>query len=206
MAVQWDASWQGRARRATVQDAFDRITRMLTRATLSLGAARRGDAAARAIYVEHFERGLADAAALNDAVYARVRRVITSMFNRVTVDGEDITLTYVPDQATFTGITNSHEDVTTIVAFAARGRPQPQDAIRIYICPGFFDEEIVTFIASRADQRSGTSSLVHELSHAVDDTQDHAYIDDAGYAGLSSLQRSDNADSYAFYCQAFDML
>ncbi|MEW5801046.1 MAG: M35 family metallo-endopeptidase [bacterium] len=202
MAVQWDNSWNTGGRRPTVENAMGRITRMLTRSYLSIKAVNR-DQDARATYISHFNN-----ATLTNLV--RVTDIIRLMYNRVTMTNQTITMSYVPDIGTFNGLGIGPlpngvliQDVEAFVV--ARGVPA-NTPLTVYICPAFFTGDVYIPKLGALNGRSGTGTILHELSHGVGDTDDHAYTWQAGYNLLSDNQRADNADSYRAYCQSFDVL
>ena len=57
------------------------------------------------------------------------------------------------------------------------------------------------FINSIGNLQELSSTVVHELSHRLDNTRDHAYCDDPPQCGLDTAKAIDNADSYAQYAR-----
>ncbi len=197
MAIQWDASWT-EARRHTVEGALERITRMLTRSYLSVQAAQR-DQQARNIYVQHFNDG--------QLIHQyHVSNVIRAMLDRVNTQ-QVMTMSYVPDLAAFNalgiGALPAGMDIANVEAFVVQTGVAPGTALTVYIAPSFFTGDV--YIPNAVNQRTGTGTILHELSHGVAATEDHAYTWQAHYAGLSAIRRTRNADSYRAYCQSFDM-
>ena len=198
MAIVWDANWN-MARRHTVAGALERILRMLTRASLSVRAAGRDDMA-RASYVQHFADG-------NLIHQYHVTGVITSMLNRVAEGGQVMTMSYIPDLPTFNalgvGPLPPGATIGNVEAFVVQRGVGAATPLTVYIAPAFFTGNV--YIPNAVNQRTGTGTILHELSHGVGNTDDHAYTWQPNYAGLSAVRRTRNADSYRAYCQSFDM-
>ncbi len=196
MAIQWDATWTGR--RPTVEGALERITRMLTRSYLSIRAVQR-DQQARAIYVQHFNDP-------NLIHLFHVSNVIRSMHDRVTT-AQVMMMSYVPDLITFNalgiGPLPAGVVIADVEAFVVQRGVAAGTQLTVYIAPSFFTGNV--YIPNAVNQRTGTGTILHELSHGVGDTDDHAYTWQGNYAGLSAVRRTRNADSYRAYCQSFDM-
>lgn len=199
MAIHWDATWI-QARRHTVNNALERIERMLTRAYVSIQAVNR-DADQRAAYVTHFNN-----ASLTNL--PRVTNIIRSMHARVTSAGQILTMSYIPDHAAFValgvGPLPAGATINNAEAFVVQRGVLPITPLTVYICPAFFTGDV--YIPDNVDQRSGTGTILHELSHGVGNTADHAYTWAPEYRRISADQRANNADSCRAYCQSFDML
>jgi hypothetical protein len=199
MAIAWDGTWN-QSRRQTVQGALERITRMLTRSYLSVRAVNR-DNTARNHYVTHFRN-----ATLTEL--AHVTGVVRLMHDRIAVVGQTITMSYVPTLADFTALNVGPLPVginfSQIEAFVVQNGVPAATPLMMYIGPSFFRGNI--YIATPGNQRTGTGTILHELSHGVGDTDDHAYTWQPAYATITEAQRARNADSYRAYCQAFDQI
>jgi hypothetical protein len=197
MAIQWDNTWT-QARRHTVNDAMARIERMLTRAYFSIRAANR-DAAQRATYVAHFN----NASMTN---LAAVTNVIRLMHSRVTSAGEIINMSLIPDLAAFhaagAGNLPAGARMQDVEAFVLERGVLPNHPLTVYIGPSFFTGDV--YLPNAQNQRTGTGTILHELSHGVGNTLDHAYTYQPEYRRISANQRAENADSYRAYCQSFD--
>lgn len=197
MAIQWDATWAGN-RRPTVEGALDRITRMLNRSYLSVQAVTRDDQA-RAHYVQYFN----DPHLIH---HFHVSHVIHSMYDRVTTQ-QVMIMSYVPDIAAYNalgvGPLPGGVAIVNIEAFVTMKGVAAATPLRVYIAPSFFTGDV--YLPNAINQRTGTGTILHELSHGVGSTEDHAYTWQAHYAGLSAVRRTRNADSYRAYCQSFDM-
>lgn len=198
MAVQWNATWTN-ARRQTVEGALERITRMLTRAYLSTMAINL-DRQAKATYVQHF----GDANLIH--LY-HVTNVVRLMHDRVATANQVMVMAYVPDLAAFnalgTGPLPAGVVLGNVEAFVLRRGLAGASPLTVYIGPAFFTRTV--YIPNAVNLRTGTGTILHELSHGVGNTDDHAYAWDAAYAALSAVRRTRNADSYRAYCQSFDM-
>jgi len=197
MAITWDATWV-QSRRLTVQGALERIQWMLTRAYLSIRAVNR-DKEARAIYVTYFNN-----ASLTNLV--RVTNIIRSMHDRVSLGNQNVTMSYVPDNNAFlalgVGALPAGVTIAQVEAFVVQHGVPPPTPLRLYTCPSFFTGNV--YLPNAVNQRTGTGTILHELSHGVGDTSDHAYTWAPAYRSLTADQRAANADSYRAYCQAFD--
>jgi hypothetical protein len=199
MAIQWDATWN-QARRHTVEGALERIVRMLTRAYLSIRAAQR-DQEARTAYITHFN----NASMTN---LGHVTSVIRLMHDRMTVAAQILTMSYVPNLGVFNalgvGPLPAGVVFNNVEAFVIPPPvpPPPATPVTMYIAPAFFTGDV--YIPNAQNQRTGTGTILHELSHAVGKTDDCAYSWDAAYRRISANERSRNADSYRQYCQSFD--
>jgi hypothetical protein len=75
--------------------------------------------------------------------------------------------------------------------------------LTVYVGPAFFTGNV--YIPNALNRRTGTGTILHEMSHGVGKTDDHAYTWAGAYAALSAIRRTRNADSYRAYCQSFDM-
>lgn len=197
MAFLYDASWNAhRAKRITTEQAMARITRMITAALLSCRAARR-DPEARRRYETHF----------NDPALAQlptVTRILTTLERRVAGRGQDINLSLLlalpPGLVLPPGANWGNVEACAVPAnLAAPATPT------VYICPAFFTGNVYV---PRNDptQRSGTGTVIHELTHACCNTADHGYTWQAGYGAMAAAQRATNADTYREYCQEFDVI
>jgi hypothetical protein len=197
VAIQWDASWT-QSRRYTVEGALGRITRMLTKSYLSVRAVQRAQQA-RGIYVQHF----ADAPLTH--LY-HVTNVIKSMHDRVTTS-QVLRMSYVPDLPTFNalgvGPLPAGVLLANVEAFVIQRDVAAATPLTVYIGPSFFTGNV--YLPNAVNQRTGTGTILHELSHGVAGTDDHAYTWQASYANLSAVRRTRNADSYRAFCQSFDM-
>jgi hypothetical protein len=198
MTVNWDGTWT-QSRRHTVEGALERIERMLTNAYISVQAVSRV-ADQMDIYVQHFD----DA---NMANLGRVTDVIRLMHTRITSDDQNVTMSYVPDHQSFlavgVGPLPQGVAIDDVEAFVTQRNVGANDPLTVYVCPSFFTGDV--YIPNGVNQRTGTGTILHELSHGVAGTDDHAYTWSNGYAMLSANQRANNADSYRAYCQSFDM-
>ena len=196
MAVEWDATWT-QSRRRTVEGAVERITRMLTRATLSVRAVQR-DQQAKAAYVQHF----GDATLIH---HHHVSNVVRLMQERVTTN-QVMRMSYVPDMAAFNalgvGPLPAGTAIDNVEAFVVQRGVPAATPLMVYVAPSFFTGNV--YIPNAVNQRTGTGTILHELSHGAASTDDHAYTWQGHYAGLSALRRARNADSYRAYCQSFD--
>lgn len=200
MAIVYDASWTLLGRRRTVESAMERLAAMLHRALLSIRTIR-NDLNARRLYANAFN----DASLTN---VGRVTQVIERMHKRVTMPNETLTMSYVPDLATFQklgiGPLPAGVNLMYIEAFVVKLNVAPHTPLSCYICPAFFKGDV--YIPKDLNERSGTGTVLHELSHGVGGTVDHAYTWQPEYSRLSDDQRANNADSYRHYCQQFDLL
>lgn len=201
MAIQWDATWI-ESRKHTVEGALERITRMLTKSYLSVKAVKR-DEQAKNIYVQHF--------ADNALTYLDdVTNTIKLMLDRVTESKSVLTMSYVPDIAAYNalgiGPLPGGVNIADVEAFVVQLGVAPQTPLSVYVCPSFFTGDV--YIPRNVNQRSGTGTILHELSHGVgNNIGDHAYTwDTANYNALNAHDRAKNADTYRAYCQSFDML
>ena len=198
MAIAWDGSWI-QSRRHTVEGALERIERMLTASYVSVRAVSR-DTKAKATYVTHF----GDAALAN---LASVTNVIRIMQERVTAGNQTLTMSYVANAAGFTalgiGALPAGVSIEKVEAFVIQKGVAPTTALTCYIAPAFFTGDV--YILNATNQRTGTGTILHELSHGVGNTGDHGYTWEAKYATLSADLRAKNADCYRAYCQSFDM-
>lgn len=200
MAVQWDATWNSsQSRKYTVNNAMDRIEKMLTKAYLSVIAASREEGA-RAIYIDIFQD--------RSLTYLRdVTGVVQKMYNRVTKTTEIITMSYVPSEVEFNnlGVGNlpSGASFRDVEAFVTQLNTAPSTPVIVYIGPAFFTGDV--YLPKSIDQRSGTGTILHELSHAVCGTADHAYYWERTYQNVGPCERAKNADTYRAYCQSFDV-
>jgi hypothetical protein len=198
MAIQWDATWT-HSRRQTVEGALERITRMLTRTHLSVQAVNR-DQQARANYIQHFSDGT--------LIHVHhVSNVIRLMLDRVTTPNQVITMSYIPTLAAFMALNlgplPAGAQIADVEAFVLQRGAPAATPLRVYVCPGFFTGNV--YIPNAVNQRTGTGTILHELSHGVGSTEDHAYTWAPQYAALSAIRRTRNADSYRAYCQSFDV-
>lgn len=197
MAIQWDNTWT-QSRKLTTEGALERITRMLTRAYLSVQAVQR-DNDAKAIYTTHFS----DAPLAN---LQHVQGVIAAMHDRVTTQ-QVIVMSFVPDLQTFNalgvGPLPNGVDIRQVEAFVVQSAVAANTPLTVYIAPSFFTGNV--YLPNAVNQRTGTGTILHELSHGVSGTLDHAYTWQPAYAGLTAADRANNADSYRAYCQSFDM-
>jgi hypothetical protein len=197
MAVAYDASWT-LSRRRTVEQAIERLSRMLTRAYISIRAVQR-DAEARNNYVTHFN---------NPTItnLAQVTQVILSMHDRVLAGNQVLTMSYVPTLAAFNalgvGAFPANMIYANIEAFVTQNGVPAATPLTCYIGPGFYTGDV--YIPNAVNQRTGTGTILHELSHGTGATTDHAYTWDPVYGQLSAIQRATNADTYRAYCQSFD--
>jgi hypothetical protein len=197
VAFVYDGTWNGQnAKKITTQGAMERITRMVTASLLSCRAVQRDDAA-RARYVTHFN----DAGLLQ---LPTVTRILQTLERRVARPGEDVVLSLLmappPGLALPPGATwNDCE------ACAVPGNPPPNQPVTVYVCPAFFRGDVYV---PRNDprQRSGTGTVLHELTHACANTADHGYSWQPHYGVMAAAQRATNADTYREYCQEFDVL
>lgn len=198
MAVQWNATWT-QARRQTVEGAVQRITRMLTRAYLSVNAVAL-DQQAKATYTQHF----ADLPLIH--LY-HVANVVRLMHNRVTAGNQVMVMSYVPDQAAFNalgcGPLPAGANLANVEAFVLQRGVALGTPLTVYVGPAFFTGNV--YIPNALNRRTGTGTILHEMSHGVGKTDDHAYTWAGAYAALSAIRRTRNADSYRAYCQSFDM-
>ncbi|RMF94280.1 MAG: hypothetical protein D6736_00315 [Nitrospinota bacterium] len=197
MAIQWDATWT-HGRRGTVEGALERITRMLLRSYLSIRVVR-SDQQAKATYVQHFRDPL-----LNHL--PRASNIIRLMHDRVTTQ-QVMIMSYVPNLAAFNAlglVLPPGMSFETIEAFVIQRGVAAAMPLTVYIGPAFFTHNV--YIPKAVNQRTGTGTILHELSHGVGNTADHAYTWEPRYASLTANQRTNNADSYRAYCQSFDML
>ncbi len=197
MAIQWDINWPG-GRKPTAEGAMERISMMLTKAFIAVkGVTSAGDVGAA--YNAHFG---------NQTQLAHVTSVIKLMYDRVTSPTQAIVMHYVPDATAYAalgvGPLPAGVNLANVEAFVIQNGVPPATPLHVYIAPAFFTGDV--YIPRNVNQRSGTGTVLHELSHGVGGTQDHAYTWQATYAALTPLQRAQNADTYRAYCQSFDML
>lgn len=70
--------------------------------------------------------------------------------------------------------------------------------VKVYLCDQFFN-------AGRQGIDSTVGTIIHELSHLVANTRDHAYgqIRCRGLATMLPVQARSNADNYQYYCESF---
>lgn len=70
--------------------------------------------------------------------------------------------------------------------------------VKVYLCDQFFR-------AGRRGIDSTVGTIIHELSHLMAHTQDHAYgqIRCRGLATTQEAQARTNADNYQYYCESF---
>jgi hypothetical protein len=200
MAITWDTSWTN-SRRKTVEAAMERIERMLVASATAVRAvSTTGAADTRAAYVAHFgDPSLAE--------LTHVRGVVAAMESRVADPGQTLVMSFVPDAKALnalglhlpTGI--NFDDVEAFVV--QRGVPKSAP-LSVYVGPAFFEGDV--YVSDDPNERTGTGTILHELSHGVGGTHDFAYTHEAAYAGLTAHQRARNADSYRAYCQSFDVL
>jgi len=198
VAIRWDGSWT-QSRRRTVEGALERITRMLTRSLLSVMAARR-DPQARHTYVQHF----GDGTLLH---HHHVTNVIRLMLDRMATAHQIVMMSYVPNTATFNalgvGPLPAGVTIANVEAFVVDTGVVATTPLTVYIAPGFFTGNV--YLPNAVNRRTGTGTILHELSHGVAATEDHAYTWQPQYAGLSAVRRTRNADSFRAYCQSFDV-
>lgn len=187
------------SRRETVNGAVDRIVRMLTAANVSTRVVRQHEARSWAIYQQHF----------TDPTLAEldtVQRILQQMLNRMATGG--LAFHYVPTMASFNtlGVGGLPPGVTIdrVEAFVTQRGVAAGILLDVYISPAFFTGN--AYVAANPNVRTGTGTLLHELSHGVGNTADHAYTHEAAYAHLTAAQRAINADSYRAYCQGFDVI
>ncbi len=71
-------------------------------------------------------------------------------------------------------------------------------AAKIYLCDGFFR-------AGRRGIDSTVGTIIHELSHLIANTHDHAsgQMPCRGLAATQSTQARSNADNYQYFCESF---
>ncbi|MEL7006304.1 MAG: M35 family metallo-endopeptidase [Bacteroidota bacterium] len=198
MAIQWDNSWNEQ-RKNTVKGGLERIEAMLIKAYVSVKAVRRDDEYHRSSYLNHFDD--------NDLTHLdTVTNIIKLMYDRVTNINQIITMSYVPDDAVFNALNVGSLPVGVTIhnveAFVVHKGVAESVPLQIFIGPSFFTGNV--YIPNSANQRTGTGTILHELSHGVGNTNDHAYTWDNTYTNLNANQRADNADSYRAYCQSFD--
>ena len=189
------AAWQ--LRQHTVEGAIERIVRMLTAAHLSVKAVKL-DAAQRAIYEQRFS----DVPLLQ---LATVQRIIGLMLSRMTTGTLDFH--YVPTVAALTGLgvaLPAGVTIDDVEAFVVQHGVAASVALRVYFCPGFFTGNV--YASGDVNARTGTGTFLHELSHGVGNTSDHAYTWQLNFATLTAAQHAMNADTYRAYCQGFDVL
>lgn len=201
MAVQWDATWNSfQSRKYTTSEAMNRIERMLTRAYLSINVAGR-DEAARASYIDIFQD--------RSLIYLRnVTGVVQKMYNRVTTTTEIIIMSYVHSESVFNqlgiGPLPPGVSIDRVEAFVTQKNTSTSTPVTVYICPAFFNGDV--YLPKSINERSGTGTILHELSHAVSGTEDYAYYWESRYQSVGSCERAKNADTYRAYCQSFDLL
>ena len=206
MSITWDASWgtgRGASHKRTVEGALERIMRMLNSAFLAVKAikpaAQMPQQGQRTTYVQHFS----DPTLVE---LGEVTRVITAMYSRICKSSQTIVMSDVPDMTTFNGLSvgplPACVNFQNVEAFVIHRGVAPGTALSVYICPAFFKGNV--YIPKSVNQRTGTGTVLHELSHGVGNTADHAYTWEGTYATLSANQRARNADSYRAYCQSFD--
>lgn len=196
MTITWDATWTT-GHKNTVQAAMDRIQLMLTKAMMSIHAVQR-DNAARALYVKHFNNAALDKLPAATAV-------VRAMHDRVAKNA--ITMTFVPDLASFNALGFSLPAgvaYSNVGAFVVQSGIPSGTPLTIYVGPSFFSG--LVYLPKAPGDASGTGVLLHELSHGVGGTRDHAYTHSPNYKSLSAVQRVANADSYRAYAQEFDKL
>ena len=198
MAFDWtDPSWTN-ARRNTVEGATDRILRMFTRSYLSVQAVTRDDEA-RAAYILYFnDPGLTQ--------LGHVQNIVRDMHDRVAKPSQVVQMIYVPTLAAFTalgvGALPMGVSFDNVEAFVTQSAAPAATPLRLFIGPSFFTGNV--YIPNALNQRTGTGTILHELSHGVGGTADQAYPWQPAYAGLTAAQRANNADSFRAYCQSFD--
>jgi len=171
-------------RKNTVKGAIERIQRMLTRSNLSAQAVRR-DTKARVNYTTHFT---------NLTKLADVQKIIKDMHERVSKAGQNMIFHYVPTTAAFNalGIGPLPAGVTIdrVEMFVTQRGIDSNTDLHAYFAPAFFTRNV--YVSDDVNKRTGTGTFLHELSHGVGNTQDHAYTWQPGYATLTSAQRADN--------------
>jgi hypothetical protein len=115
-------------------------------------------------------------------------------------------MSYVPTVAAYNalgaGPLPAGVNLDHVEAFTNQNNILPAVNLTCYIGPAFFKGDV--YIPHAPDQRSGTGTILHELSHGVSGAIDHMYTWDANYHTLTALQRAENADTYREYCQLFD--
>ncbi len=72
------------------------------------------------------------------------------------------------------------------------GRPTPFGDVRV--CRE-------GFLSSIGNLQKLSATVLHELSHRLDNTTDHAYCSDPPQCNISTEKAIDNADSYAQYAR-----
>jgi hypothetical protein len=176
---------------------MDRVQSMLTKAYVSIRAVQR-DGAARALYVKHFNN-----ASLTNLPAAT--NVVRLMHDRIA--SQAVLMTYVPDLIAFNALGFALPPgvaFANVGAFVVQNGIAPGTTLTIYVGPSFFGG--LVYLPKAPGEASGTGVLLHELSHGVGGTQDHAYTHSGNYRSLSVAQRVTNADSYRAYAQEFDRL
>jgi hypothetical protein len=172
---------------------------MLTRAYLSVLAVGL-DQQAKAAYVQHFR----DRTLIH---LHHVTNIVRLMHDRVTTPNQVIVMSYVPDLAAFNALGSgplpAGVALGNVEAFVVQRGLVWASPLTICIGPAFFTGNV--YIPNAANQRTGTGTILHELSHGVGNTDDHAYTWSPAYAALSTVRRTRNADSYRAYCQSFDV-
>lgn len=186
------------ARKSTVEGAMERIVRMLSAAHLSAQAVLR-ETEARNIYQRHFT---------NVTQLTAVQRIIKLMMERVTKSDQHLDFHYVPTLVAFNSIGVGPlpigMDIKNVEAFVVQRGVVPSTRLKVYFAPAFFSGDV--YVSSDVNARTGTGTFLHELSHGVGNTADHAYTWQGAYATLTPAQQAANADSYRAYCQGFDVL
>lgn len=71
-----------------------------------------------------------------------------------------------------------------------------EEVRNVYYCPRYFDN--MPSDSTRCHSQSQASNVLHEMTHALAETDDHAYGFDACMA-LSAEQAIDNADTFALF-------
>ncbi len=82
--------------------------------------------------------------------------------------------------------------------FAYVLNPSPGPGTHVYLCGQFFEG---THLKDRHQDQIG-GVVIHELSHALCGTRDHAY-GDADCRALPVHQMVENADTYEYYCEQY---
>ena len=198
MTLVWHREWDAnQGRKQIANGAFQRITRMITAALSSCLAVRRGNYA-YGIYVDHFH---------DDTLIqlATVRNTLKKMERRIVSGNELIQmrlkLTPPRDMALPQGVVWG-----LVEAYAYPGNPPPSKPVQVFVCPSFFTGDLYLPRRGDANTRTATGTVIHELSHALANTRDHAYTHQPAYANLTAAQAATNADSYREFCQSFDLI
>jgi hypothetical protein len=89
---------------------------------------------------------------------------------------------------------------TVDTTFAYVLRPSPGPGSHLFLCKLFFDN---THLDRGTDSIGGV--FIHELSHALCNTNDHIYGEGNSQvlASNNPVQAIDNADNYEYYCESF---